>query len=267
MNDSSVRIRVREVRTSQLLPRAALDGALWALGYVADGFIALGVTANAITVSSLMLAGIGGVLLCYGEFGWASVAMVTASLGDALDGLVARRTGSASVGGALLDASIDRYEEFLFLGGLAVYFHQSVPALALVLFALCGSFMVSYGSAKAEAQGVPVPAGAMRRAERAVALCAGVALTPVFQWATAGSSHVPAWAQEAPIFASLALIAVVANVSAIRRLQYIARSRSAVPALRPVVARNVVASNDAELDTDSGSDPQVVAAPQVVRAP
>ena len=268
MNESSVRIRVRDPRTSLVLPRAALDAALWVLDHVADGLVALGITANTITISSLMLAGIGGTLLAFGEFGWASVAMVAASLGDALDGLVARKTGSASVAGALLDASIDRYEEFFFLGGLAVYFRSSTPALVLALGAMAGSFMVSYGSAKAEAQGVPVPPGAMRRAERAVALCVGVAMTPVFAWAAAESS-LPAWAHEAPILVAMALIAVVANVSAVRRLRFIARGSAVAGARRPVVALQSLAADDSgENEAEpASSDPQVVAAPQVVRAP
>ena len=56
-----------------------------------------------------------------------------------------------SVGGALLDASGDRYQEFFFLGGLAMFFRGSPPALMATLAALAGSFMVSYSSAKAEA--------------------------------------------------------------------------------------------------------------------
>ena len=269
MNDASVRVRASETRSSLLLPRAALDATLWCLDHVARSLIVLGVTANAITVSSVVLAGIAGALLCFGEFGWAAVAMVAASLGDALDGLVARRSGSASVAGALLDASIDRYEEFFFLGGIAIYFHESTAALVLALFALSGSFMVSYGSAKAEALGVPVPPGAMRRAERAVCLCAGVALTPVFAWITRGST-LPAWALNAPLFASLALVAVVANVSAIRRLRFLARGRARGGAVagRSLVARpNGVHVEVDDPEPDSGSDPQVVAAPQVARVP
>jgi CDP-diacylglycerol--glycerol-3-phosphate 3-phosphatidyltransferase len=266
MNDASVRARASEPRSSLLLPHAALDATLCGLEYVARGLIFLGVTANTVTVSSVVLAGIAGALLCFGQFGWAAVAMVVASLGDALDGMIARRTGSASVAGALLDASIDRYEEFFFLGGIAVYFHESTWALVLVLFAMAGSFMVSYGSAKAEALGVPVPPGAMRRAERAVSLCIGVALTPAFAWAARGSS-LPAWALHAPIFVALGLVAIVANVSAIRRLRFIARGRAAIatPA-RPMMARPVAVRVEAhDSEPDSGSDPQVVAAPQVAR--
>jgi len=192
--------------------------------------------------------------------------MVAASLGDALDGLVARRTGTASVAGALLDASVDRYEEFFFLGGLAIHFRESTPMLALTLLALAGSFMVSYGSAKAEALGVPVPPGAMRRAERAVFLCAGVAATPVFAWATA-DSDLPDWAARAPLLAALASIAVVANVSAVRRLRFIAQGKA--PLVRPLAVS--VDAEDLEADSDrdpvADSDGSVVAAPHALRAP
>jgi CDP-diacylglycerol--glycerol-3-phosphate 3-phosphatidyltransferase len=264
MSDASARIRVSPARSSLLLPRAALDAALWCLDHVASGLIVLGVTANAVTVSSVVLAAIAGVLLCFGQFGWAAVAMVTASLGDALDGLVARRTGTSSMAGALLDASVDRYEEFLFLGGLAIYFDQSVGALALTLLALAGSFMVSYGSAKAEALGVPVPSGAMRRAERAVCLCAGVAATPMLAWLARGST-LPAWTAEAPIFAALGLVAVVANVSAIRRLRFLARGKAT--AVKLAIVRPLVVPVDTEEEPESDSDPQVVAAPHALRAP
>jgi CDP-diacylglycerol---glycerol-3-phosphate 3-phosphatidyltransferase len=266
MSEASVRVRTGSSRSSLLLPRAALDVALWCLGHVAGGFVALGITANAITVSSVVLAGIAGTLLCFGEFGWAAVAMVAASLGDALDGMVARRTGSASVAGALLDASIDRYEEFFFLGGLAIYFRESTPALVLALLAMCGSFMVSYGSAKAEALGVPVPPGAMRRAERAVCLCVGVALTPVFEWGVV-ASNLPPWAAHAPVLAAMALVGVVANVSAIRRLRFLAQGRVSPAAFARVSHALPVeeVENDIELEPDSAPTPQVVAAAQVAR--
>ncbi len=77
-----------------------------------------------------------------------------ASLGDAVDGLIARATQTVSPGGALFDASVDRYEEFFILGGIAYFFRSSGLLLATTLLAFLGSFMVSYGSAKAEALGV-----------------------------------------------------------------------------------------------------------------
>jgi phosphatidylglycerophosphate synthase len=88
-------------------------------------------------------AGVGGMLVGVGEFAWATGIVVIASLGDALDGLVARRSGAASIGGALLDSASDRYEETSLLGGPAVYFRGSVVLLVLTLGALAGSFMLA----------------------------------------------------------------------------------------------------------------------------
>jgi CDP-diacylglycerol--glycerol-3-phosphate 3-phosphatidyltransferase len=172
------------------------------------------VTADVVTFASLALAFGAAVLLATGHYGPAGAAMIVASLGDAIDGLMARHSGTASVAGALLDASADRYEELFFLGAIAIRFHDSVAVLTLTLAAIAGSFMVSYGSAKAEAIGVPVPPGVMRRAERAACLCAGVVLA--------------CGIGEAAIVASVALVAVLGNVSAIRRLVKLA-SISRVP--------------------------------------
>jgi CDP-diacylglycerol--glycerol-3-phosphate 3-phosphatidyltransferase len=225
------------------------------LDHAARGLIGAGVSANAVTVASVVTAAGGGVLLGFGYFGWASIAMIAASLGDALDGLVARRTGTSSVAGALLDASVDRYEEFFFLAGLSVYLHQVVWAFVLALTALAGSFMVSYGSAKAEALGVPVPPGAMRRVERAVVLCTGVAAT-FLCGAAARAAWLPAWAALAPLYGSLGVVAVVSNVSAIRRLRFLARqSRPAVvvPAPHPIDVR-LSASTHGPLTALAGPD-------------
>ena len=40
---------------------------------------------------------------------------------DALDGMVARETGTASDAGEVLDAAVDRYAELFFFGGVACY--------------------------------------------------------------------------------------------------------------------------------------------------
>jgi CDP-diacylglycerol--glycerol-3-phosphate 3-phosphatidyltransferase len=198
------------------------------LDSLADKLIRAGVRANAVTTASLFLAAVAGVLLSMGRFAPAAVTMSVASLGDALDGRVARRSGTASRGGALLDASADRYGEFFFLAGLAVYLRGSAGALVLTLCALAGSFMVSYGSAKAEGLRVPVPPGPMRRAERAIWLCAGVALAAPFEWLAKGGV-VPAWAAHAPVFLALGALAVIGNASAIHRLRRLSRGAGPPP--------------------------------------
>jgi CDP-diacylglycerol---glycerol-3-phosphate 3-phosphatidyltransferase len=132
------------------------------------------------------------------------------ALGDILDGQVARATGSGSAAGEILDASVDRYMEWAFIGGMAIYFRAEPLHLAVALAALQAAFMISYSTAKAEAAGVPPPKGLMRRHERAVYLISGAVLSSFF-----GS-----WL----LVAALAVVAVAGNVSAIRRLAAISRA-------------------------------------------
>jgi CDP-diacylglycerol--glycerol-3-phosphate 3-phosphatidyltransferase len=217
-----------DVRASGL-PRVFTSAALWALSPFVRAVIFLGLSANAVTAISLVAGGLAGFFLACGHFGVAAVLFATASLGDALDGLVARATRTESAAGALFDASVDRYEEFFAFGGLAIYFRSSGVLLALMLLALVGSFMVSYGSAKAEALRVPVPIGSMRRAERATCLAMGTTLVPIVGAASA-RLHGPTWVGEIPVLLAIAVIAVAANLSAVRRLRDVAAAVSPPPA-------------------------------------
>jgi CDP-diacylglycerol--glycerol-3-phosphate 3-phosphatidyltransferase len=210
------------------LPRAVTSAALSLLAPVAAAMIALGVSANAITAISLVAGGAAGVFLACGHFGIAALLFAGASIGDALDGLVARATRTESAAGALFDASVDRYEEFFAFGGLAIYFRSSGVLLALMLLALVGSFMVSYGSAKAEALRVAVPAGSMRRAERATCLSLGTTLVPIVGSLSA-KFHGPGWLGEVPVLLAIGVIAIVANLSAVRRLRDVAASVTPPP--------------------------------------
>jgi CDP-diacylglycerol---glycerol-3-phosphate 3-phosphatidyltransferase len=182
---------------------------------------ACGISANMVTACSLVLGAVAGVLVACGMFAAGALAIGLASLGDAIDGMVARASGTASDAGAIFDASTDRYEEVFFLSGLAFQFRLSILGLGLVLLAMLASFMVSYGSAKAEALRVPVPGGAMRRTQRAVCLTLGTALVPV-ALELVRRGVLPATLGFAPAIAALVIVGVVGNVSAIRRLRAIA---------------------------------------------
>jgi CDP-diacylglycerol--glycerol-3-phosphate 3-phosphatidyltransferase len=175
--------------------------------------VSAGVSASAVTATALLLSLAGGVMLALGRFGMAAPFIIAASLGDALDGVTARVGRTESARGALFDAACDRYQEAAILAGLAIYLRTDVLALALVLAALVGSFMVSYGSAKAEAMKVSVPGGSMRRLERAVCICLGVAAVPVSS-AFVRSGVAPAWAAQAPLLLALAVVAIVGNIGA-----------------------------------------------------
>ena len=205
--------RVEADGGSALLGSGVMNLAYGALQPVASVCIALGVTANGVTASSLVLGAAAGVSLWQGHLGLGALLAMLSGVGDAVDGLVARRSGSASDAGEVLDATVDRYVEFFFLGGLALYYAGAPWAQGLALSALVGSFMMSYASAKAEALGVAAPRGTMRRPERAVYLTLAAALTPL----TEGPGGVT------PMIAALALVATVANASAIARLRAVAR--------------------------------------------
>jgi CDP-diacylglycerol--glycerol-3-phosphate 3-phosphatidyltransferase len=217
----------REVAVPEIARRAALE----LIVPIADVLADVGVTADAVTISSLVLALVAGVLSATGHVGVAALVLTCASLGDAIDGHIARRTNTTSVAGALLDASVDRYQELAILAGLAIHLRGSIVAMSLALGAIGGSFMVSYGSAKAEALRVDVPGGTMRRAPRAIILCVAMMTAPLC--ASAG----PAFS-EWSLLLGLAILAVGGNVSAIKRLVAIARaadSRRRVVAMpRPI---------------------------------
>jgi CDP-diacylglycerol---glycerol-3-phosphate 3-phosphatidyltransferase len=208
--------RVEREGRSLLLGKGAMEMFHWVLDPLGVACEALGVTATEVTLGSLFLASGAGVALALGHDGVGAALAAIAASGDALDGLVARRTKTASDAGEVIDAAVDRYGEFAFLGGLAFAVRETGWLLALTLFALLASFMVPYSTAKAEALQLPAPRGSMRRTERAVYLIFGTALAPFAALAN------PAWTR-APIVAALALVAVAGNVSAVRRLAAVVR--------------------------------------------
>ena len=218
--------RVAKDEGSVLLGTGPMNVGYWALEKVGTVCVRLRIGANAISWSSLFFGAVGAGLFAVGHFGIGALFAAACASCDALDGMVARKTGTASLAGEVLDASIDRAVEFLLLGGIAVAWRTSTPRLSLALLALLGSFMVSYATAKAEAMQVEPPRGAMRRTERCVYLLLGAALTPLATLLAARQAPllgplagVPG---ELQLLCAVALIGVVANTSAARRLGRVA---------------------------------------------
>jgi len=147
---------------------------------------------------------------------WTAGAFVAlGDLLDYLDGELARKQGRSSREGAIFDAVLDRYTDFLVIGALTyltavildpqrdlyigkMTFMTSETALLLGLAALLGSALTPYVRAKTEAEGkesiVTIGDRSWRNRILVVGLFAGQ----------------PVW--------TLAAIAAVANFSAIRRL-------------------------------------------------
>jgi CDP-diacylglycerol--glycerol-3-phosphate 3-phosphatidyltransferase len=213
--------RVERAGGSPLLGKGAMEMGYWALRPVARGCVLLGISANGVSWASLGLAALAGIAVAAGHFGVGAVLTSVSSACDAIDGLVARESGTASESGEVLDAAVDRYGELFFLGGAAYFARLDTPVLVLGLAAIAGAMMVSYSTAKAESLGVVVPRGALRRQERAVGFVVGAMFVPLAGLAC-DRWHLPDWLRMAPITACLGLVAIVGNASAFRRLRAVA---------------------------------------------
>ncbi|UCH56865.1 MAG: CDP-alcohol phosphatidyltransferase family protein, partial [Candidatus Bathyarchaeota archaeon] len=101
--------------------------------------------------------------------GAAALVLVSGFL-DAIDGILARKTGRVSAFGGFLDSISDRYSDAVVLGAVVV---SGLCNPVWGLAAIIGSMMVSYARARAEAAGVSMASvGLAERAERMLLLVA-----------------------------------------------------------------------------------------------
>jgi CDP-diacylglycerol--glycerol-3-phosphate 3-phosphatidyltransferase len=208
---------------SRLLSKAAMEIGYWILSPVARALASLHVSPNQVSWISFGFGALAGLFLARGHFGFGAMCATICGLLDSVDGMVARLSGVASDAGEVLDAAIDRYVEFFFLAGLAIYYREQPALQLLTLMALLGSFMVSYSTTKAEALQIEPPNGLMRRPERAVYLTAGAALSgPSIAWFESTPEFATPLAY--PMVLALAMVAVLANFSAIERFWLITKA-------------------------------------------
>jgi len=208
---------------SRLLSKAAMEIGYWILSPVARVLASLHVSPNQVSWISFGFGALAGLFLARGHFGFGAMCATICGLLDSVDGMVARLSGVASDAGEVLDAAIDRYVEFFFLAGLAIYYREQPALQLLTLMALLGSFMVSYSTTKAEALQIEPPNGLMRRPERAVYLTAGAALSgPSIAWFESTPEFATPLAY--PMVLALAMVAVLANFSAIERFWLITKA-------------------------------------------
>jgi len=173
-------------------------------------------TPNRVSFAGFLLGGIAAAVCVLILPLWTAGACVAlGDLLDYLDGELARKQGRSSREGAIFDAVLDRYIDFLVIGALTyltavilnplrdlfiaeMTFVTSETALLLGLAALLGSALTPYVRAKTEAEGKKSIPTIGDRGWRNRILVVGL---------FAGQ---PVW--------TLAAIAAVANFSAIRRL-------------------------------------------------
>lgn len=222
----------KRVEREQGLPvvgKAPMHAVYRALVPVGRALALAGVSANAVTLFSLVVAALAAVAIGMGHLGLGALVACVAALADAVDGIVARESGTASSLGRVLDTTVDRYVDALLLGGLAVHVRHDVVLLIVVLAAIVGSYMVSYASSIERELGLPDSSSAipMRRAHRLAYVLVGAALGPLVA-RLVGAEHPDVGL--VPIFVAVSAIAVVGNISAVRRLIVSARASSAAPA-------------------------------------
>src|SRR5208283_605541 len=115
-----------------------------------------------ITLLSSTMGVFAGVVFALG-CGWIAGSLAAlAQVLDGVDGQFSRLTGMQSRGGAFLDSVLDRYFDAALTIGLVVYLIR-IPAglplpllLVMAFFALSGSSLISYTTARAESLGIPL---------------------------------------------------------------------------------------------------------------
>jgi CDP-diacylglycerol---glycerol-3-phosphate 3-phosphatidyltransferase len=137
-----------------------------------------GVSPTAVTIAGLVLSLAGAVAIARGRLVAGAVILVVSGICDAIDGALARRSGTESVFGAFIDSTLDRVAELASFGALVVYYAAREDggrvAVPLVVTALAGSLLTSYTRARAEGLGMDCRVGLLERPERVALLVLGL---------------------------------------------------------------------------------------------
>lgn len=184
---------MRETAVLQRVKQGYTTGARTLASRSIVGLARTRVTPNALTTAGVSLCLAAAVLVYFEDrnkffFYWlGAFVFVVGSVLDILDGALARAGGKTTPFGSFLDSTTDRVGEGAMLGAIALIFarHGNEVALGAAIAAVAGSFLVSYTRAKAEALGLRGDVGFGSRAERVVAITAGLVLAPwgLLPWA------------------------------------------------------------------------------------
>ena len=149
------------------------------------GFCALRkITPNQLTLFGFLLSLVAGLTYMAGLFSLGAILLLIGSLGDLLDGALARSTRTASRFGAFLDSTMDRYSDFFVFAGIAYYFAtEGLWGFCLMaLWIILGAFITSYAKARAESLIPSCEGGVLERAERLILLILGSFFQPLLPW-------------------------------------------------------------------------------------
>src|SRR6266568_391942 len=183
------RPRHRSARPSWVQPKAtrknesAAGGAMqrvfaWPYRGILAFLIWTGVRPWQLTLLSLALNVVTGVLIVAGEWFAAGGVLIFAGACDVFDGSVARHRGEAKRAGAFMDSVLDRVSDMILFSCLFWRLAADGNGLeaALALVTLVVSLVVSHIRAEAEAAGVLLSDGLFQRLERVLALIVGLVI-------------------------------------------------------------------------------------------
>nr|WP_300607555.1 CDP-alcohol phosphatidyltransferase family protein [Methanohalophilus sp.] len=137
---------------------------------------------NVITVLGLVVSAIAALMFARGELVLGGILLLLSGIFDVLDGAVARASNFTTPFGGVLDSVCDRYADALIFAGIIYGLVSGSIKSSLFgadlwlwcIFAMIGSFMVSYTRARAEAAGSGVlNVGIAERSERMILLMIG----------------------------------------------------------------------------------------------
>ena len=131
-----------------------------------------------LTLLSLVLNVVSGVLILRGSWFVAGVVLLFAGCADVFDGSVARQRGTDGRSGAFMDSVLDRVSDTILFSALFWVLAERGDATyaALALVTLVVSLLVSHIRAEAEAAGLSLTEGIFQRLERFLALMAGLVI-------------------------------------------------------------------------------------------
>jgi phosphatidylinositol phosphate synthase len=199
--------------THGIVPEQAARAARGGLTPLARWLHAAGVTANTVTAVGLILTVAGAVALATGAVGLALIVLILGSLGDTLDGAIARASGTGTRLGAFLDSTADRVADAAIFSAAAwlgaargdpILFWSAIGAVVT-------AGLVPYARAKAESLGVTAAVGFAPREARLAVFLIGLAL-----WA--------ALALPEAFTAGVAAVAILAAITFVQRVAVVVRT-------------------------------------------
>lgn len=199
--------------------RAPVDRAVKPIG---NGLRKTGLTPDHLTIIGIVVAVGAAFAIATGHLLIGLLLVILAALPDLFDGALAKASDTSSQRGAFFDSVVDRVTDMVLYFGVAWYLASTEsPHMAMLPMAVMGlSALISYQRAKAESLGLDAKGGLMERAERIIALCLGLLISPLLipvLWLTLALTAVTAVQRFVKVWNQAAVAPITAERIELRR--------------------------------------------------